>query len=120
MDTIFIEGLPVETSIGIYTGEQDRPQTVVIDLQLGFDNTLPAATGILSDTVDYAGVVAAIRAFVSASGCGLVEQLAEDCCSMLRQRFARLLTVDIRIDKPGAARALGCASIGVRIRRGFN
>lgn len=119
MDSIFIEGLAVETLIGIRDGERDARQPLVIDLELGFDNTRPAASGNIEDTIDYAAVVDALEIFVAGSDCGLLEQLAEDCCAMLRQRFAGLRSVDLHLDKPAAAQALGCRHVGVRIQRQF-
>lgn len=119
MDTVFIAGLAVETRIGIYAGERDATQTVVLDLELGFDNTRPATSGRIGDTVDYAAVAAALKSFIAASDCGLLEQLAEACCTMLRDQFRGIRSVDLRLDKPAAAQALGCARVGVRIQRQF-
>lgn len=119
MDTIFIEGLEVEARIGIYAGERDSRQRLVIDLELGFDNARPAATGRLEDTVDYATVVDRLKTFIGDSGYGLLEQLAEACCALLRQEFDGVRSVDLRLDKPAAARALGCRHVGVRVRRHF-
>jgi len=117
MDTVFIKGLVVETVIGVYDGERDARQPVVIDLELGFDNARPAASGRIEDTIDYATVVDALKTFVADSDCGLLEQLAEGCCAMLRQRFRGIRFVDLRLDKPAAAQALGCRHVGVRIQR---
>lgn len=119
MDTVFIEGLDVATLIGIYDGEREVRQALVIDLELGFDNTGAAASGRIEDTVDYASVVDAIRTFAASSDCGLLEQFAEGCCATLQQRFARTRFADLRIDKPAAARVLGCRHVGVHIRRQF-
>jgi dihydroneopterin aldolase len=119
MDTVFIEGLLVETLIGIHEGERDARQPVVIDLELGFDNTRPAASGRIGDAIDYAAVVDTIKTFTAGSDCGLLEQLAEDCCAMLRQKFDGIRSVDLRLDKPAAAQALGCRHVGVRIQRRF-
>lgn len=114
---MFIEGLTIETLIGIYAGERDATQSVVIDLELGFDNTQPGTSGRIEDSIDYTVVVAALKTLVASSDCGLLEQLAEACCTMLRQRFKAIRSIDLRIGKPAAARALGCGRVGVRIQR---
>ncbi len=119
MDTVFIEGLTLATRIGIYAGERDAPQPVTLDLRLGFDNAAAGASGRIEDALDYAAVVAALRTFVAARDCGLLEQLAEACCDMLRARFHGIHSLDLRIDKPHAARALGCTHVGVAIHREF-
>ncbi|MGH8126398.1 MAG: dihydroneopterin aldolase, partial [Rhodanobacteraceae bacterium] len=41
MDTVFIEGLTVETIIGIYDWERRVRQPVMLDIEMGFDNTQP-------------------------------------------------------------------------------
>lgn len=119
MDTVFIEGLIVETLIGIHDGERDARQPLVIDLELGFDNARPAASGRIEDAIDYAAVVAAIKTFAAHANLGLLEQFAEGCCAMLRQNFDGIRSVDLRLDKPVAAQALGCRHVGVRIHRQF-
>jgi dihydroneopterin aldolase len=50
---------------------------------------------------------------------GLLETLAEACATMLHQQFPRVRSIDLGIDKPLAAKTLGCARVGVRIRREF-
>lgn len=119
MDTVFIEGLSIDTVIGIHAWERKIRQPVLLDVTLAFDPARAAASGKLADTLDYASVAGALTAFVSASACGLLEQLAEGCCALLQERFPAARGVDLRLSKPAAARALGCASVGVRVQRQF-
>lgn len=116
MDTVFIEGLRIETLIGIYPHEREARQPVVLSLTLGY-----AAARIedIAQAIDYGAVVAALRAFVTERTDGLLETLAEACAAMLRQQFPRVRTLDLAIDKPQAAKTLGCTRVGVRIRREF-
>ena len=116
MDTVFIEGLRIETLIGIYPHEREARQPVVLSLTLGY-----AAARIedIAQAIDYGAVVAALRAFVAERTDGLLETLAEACATMLRQQFPRVRSIDLGIDKPLAAKTLGCARVGVRIRREF-
>lgn len=116
MDSVFIEGLRIETLIGIYPHEREARQPVVLSLTLGY-----AAAGIedIAQAIDYGAVVAALRAFVAERSDGLLETLAEACAAMLRQQFPRVRTIDLAIDKPQTAKALGCARVGVRLRREF-
>jgi dihydroneopterin aldolase len=119
MDTVFIEQLRVDAVIGIYPWERELRQALVFTLAIDFDNRLAAASGDIADTVDYASVSVAVREWVGKSSYGLLEQLAEDCCTMLAGRFG-LRSIDLRIDKPLAAINLGCANVGIRIRRRFD
>jgi dihydroneopterin aldolase len=48
----------------------------------------------------------------------LLEVFAEDACALLRERFGAR-DIDLRVAKPLAAQNLGCARVGVRVRRTF-
>jgi dihydroneopterin aldolase len=50
----------------------------------------------------------------------LLETLAEACVAMLHRRFPKAREIGLRIDKPDAAKRLGCERVGVEIRRGFD
>ena len=43
MDKVFIEGLEIDALIGIYDWERRIRQTLVFDIEMGFDNRIPAA-----------------------------------------------------------------------------
>ncbi len=45
MDHVFIEGLEIEALIGIYDWERRIRQPLVFDIEMAFDNRVPAATG---------------------------------------------------------------------------
>lgn len=119
MEGVFIEGLTVATRIGIYTGERDADQALVLDLELGFAHAAAAASGRIGDALDYAAVVAALKAWAAESDCGLLEQFAAGCCQLLHEKFCGIRSIDLRVDKPAAAKALGCRHVGVHIRRQF-
>ncbi|MGH8113747.1 MAG: dihydroneopterin aldolase, partial [Rhodanobacteraceae bacterium] len=73
MDTVFIERLTVETVIGVYDWERKVRQPVVLDVEMAFDNTRPAASDSIEDTLDYKAVSKRLVAFVEASSFQLVE-----------------------------------------------
>ena len=76
MDHVFIEGLEIEALIGIYDWERRVRQTLVFDLEMAFDNRVPAASDDIAHTLDYKAVSTRIREYVAQSGFGLVETLA--------------------------------------------
>lgn len=116
MDTIFVEGLTLDTLVGIYPHERNAPQPVVFTLTLACDFT---GADAIAGTIDYGAVVAALKAFVPTRHDGLLETLAEASAAMLKQTFPQARAIELRIDKPVAARALGCERVGVRIRREY-
>ena len=114
MDRVFIEGLEVEALIGIYDWERRIRQTLVFDIEMAFDNTIPAASDDIADTLNYKAVSKRITGFVQESGFGLVETLAERVAAILLEEFA-VRHVRLKLSKPGAVR--GARNVGVIIER---
>lgn len=115
MDIVFIEDLRIETVIGIYDWERQIRQVVALDLEMAFDNRLPAASDKIADTLDYKAVSKRLIAFVEAARYELVETLAEECARIVRDEFS-VAWLRLRLAKPGAVR--GSKSVGVVIERG--
>ena len=115
MDIVFVEDLRIETVIGIYDWERKIKQTVALDLEMAFDNTKPAATDKIEDTLDYKAVSKRLIAFVEGSHFELVETLAEKCAQIVREEF-RVPWLRLKLSKPGAVR--GSKAVGVIIERG--
>lgn len=115
MDTVFIEALEIDCVIGIYDWERSIRQKVVLDIEMAFDNTIPAGTDAIADTLDYKAVSKRMIAFVSASQFGLVETLAERCAAIIREEFS-VAWLRLKLSKPGAV--TGARAVGVVIERG--
>lgn len=114
MDSVCIEGLRVDALIGVYPWEREIRQPLMLSCILGCPGG--AAVDDLTAGIDYAQVAAALRAHVAERTDGLLETLADSCCVMLFARFAPV-SIDLRIDKPMAALALGCERVGIRVQR---
>jgi dihydroneopterin aldolase len=115
MDKVFIEGLEIEALIGIYDWERRIRQPLVFDIEMAFDNRIPAATDAITDTLDYKAVSKRVIQFVSESDFGLVETLAEKVAAIILDEFG-VRHVRLRLSKPGAVR--GARAVGVMIERG--
>lgn len=113
-DVVFIEGLQIDALIGIYDWERRVRQPLVFDLEMDFDNRVPAASDAIGDTLNYKAVSRRIVEVVEASSYGLVESLAEHVARVVLDEFA-VARVALRLSKPGAVR--GARSVGVRIVR---
>ncbi|KIP86364.1 MULTISPECIES: dihydroneopterin aldolase [unclassified Stenotrophomonas] len=114
MDKVFIEGLEIDALIGIYDWERRIRQTLVFDLEMGFDNRRPAATDDIEHTLNYKAVSNRLQEYVRASDFGLVETLAERCAEIVLQEFD-VQWLRLKLSKPGAVR--GARSVGVIIER---
>ncbi|HUD43646.1 MAG TPA: dihydroneopterin aldolase [Dokdonella sp.] len=115
MDIVFIEDLRIDTVIGIYDWERRIRQTVAFDLEMAFDNTRPAASDDIADTLDYKAISKRLIAYVETAQFQLVETLAERCAAIVREEFG-VAWVRLKLAKPGAVR--GARAVGVCIERG--
>ena len=114
MDKVFIEGLEIDALIGIYDWERRIRQTLVFDLEMGFDNRRPAASDNIEHTLNYKAVSKRLIEFVDKSDFGLVETLAERCANIVLEEFA-VSWLRLKLSKPGAVR--GARAVGVIIER---
>ena len=114
-DKVFIEGLEIETLIGIYDWERRIRQTLVFDIEMAFDNRIPAASDDIALTLNYKDVSKRLIDYVGQSGFGLVETLAERCAEIILSEFNGS-QVRLKLSKPGAVR--GARAVGVIIERG--
>jgi 7,8-dihydroneopterin aldolase/epimerase/oxygenase len=114
MDTIFIRDFQAEAWIGVYEWEQQRPQTLVLDIDIGLDTHLAGASDSIRDTVDYGKVVERVRADLKDAKFKLLEALAEHIADVLFNDF-NADTVKISVAKIGHMR--GVKKVGVMITR---
>lgn len=114
MDKVFIEGLEIPALIGIYDWERRIRQTLVFDLEMGFDNRRPAASDNIEHTLNYKAVSKRLIEYVGASDFGLVETLAERCAAIVLAEFD-VQWLRLKLSKPGAVR--GARAVGVIIER---
>lgn len=114
MDKVFIEGLQADAVIGIHDWERRIRQSLRMDLELGFDNRVPATSDEVTDTLDYDAISQRLTAYIEASSFGLIETLAERCAALVMDEFG-VQWLRLRLCKPGAVR--NAATVGVEIER---
>lgn len=114
LDKVFIEALEVEAVIGVYDWERTIRQKLVFDVELGFDNRIPAATDNVADTLDYDAISRRVTTVASASAHALVETLAEQCATLILSEFP-VRWLRLKLAKPGAVG--NARSVGVIIER---
>ncbi|MEW7977407.1 MAG: dihydroneopterin aldolase [Candidatus Sedimenticola endophacoides] len=115
MDIVFLRDLRIDTVIGIYDWEREIRQTVVLDLEMGWDIRPAAASECIDDALDYKAVSKRLQGFVQGSEFQLVETLAERICQIVREEFS-VPWVRLTLNKIGAVSA--ARDVGVIIERG--
>jgi len=114
MDIIFIQDFRVEILIGVYDWERSVPQTVQLDLEIALPPREKRSDRI-GDTIDYAKVVARIKATLADNHFLLVEALAEHIAQLIMTEF-RAPWIRASVTKLGALQ--GVKRLGVTIERG--
>ncbi len=115
MDIIYLNGLQLDTVIGIYDWERQLKQTLLVDLEMAADIAKAAATDDIADTLNYKAVAKRLIAFANDSSYQLVETFAERMAELLLAEFG-ITWVRLTVNKKGAVR--GVRDIGVVIERG--
>jgi dihydroneopterin aldolase len=115
MDIVFIRGLRIDTTIGIYDWEKRIRRPIVLDLEMASDIARGASTDRIEDALDYEAVTRRLTEFVSESRFELVETLAERCAAILLDELG-VAWIRLTLNKPGAVGE--GIDVGVTIERG--
>lgn len=101
MDRILVQGLAIDTIIGVHDWEKTSKQQVILDIDVGVDTARAARSDRLQDTVSYGDIARAVTALVEQRQLELIEALAEEVAEMLLVTFA-IEEVRLRLKKPAA------------------
>lgn len=114
MDIVYVSNLRVKALIGIYEWERRIRQHVRIDLEMGWDNRIPAASDDIKDTLNYKEAATKVSNLVEQSNFQLVETLAE-AIAMTLLKDMQLPWVKVTLGKPSAVPHSD--EVGVQIER---
>jgi 7,8-dihydroneopterin aldolase/epimerase/oxygenase len=114
MDSIFISELKVKTKLGVPEWERMAPQTIILDIEIGYDLSAAGKSDAIADTIDYGAVVARIQTTLKEHSFQLVEALAEHICQLILKEF-KAESVKVKVVKPGIL--AGLKALGVVIER---
>jgi len=98
---IFIEGLAIPASIGVFDWEKTVRQTLIFDLDIECRFGKAGTSDTLGDTINYADVCDEIRLIVDDRHYNLLESLAMEIEQMLQSKFP-VIAYRLKIRKPGA------------------
>lgn len=114
MDMLSIEGLEIETTIGVLDWERQIKQKLCFDLAWGVDVAMVANTDDIAASVDYALLSQMFQDFVENSAFFLIETLAESAAEFLLSTF-KLPWLRLKLTKPGVINY--AKSVSVTIER---
>ncbi len=107
-DVIRISGLSVDCIVGILPEERQKPQALVVEIDLSLDLTRAALTSDLAATVDYAAMAREVAFILQAGQFLLIETAALALCSHLA--VPPVLAASVKVTKPGALGGRGVPS----------
>ena len=113
-DNLSIEGLKVDTIIGVYQWEREVKQSVIIDLVLETKSTSSGLEDSIEFAVDYEAVSDMVSNLVQSSSFLLIETLAEAIAGKLLREFA-IRSIRLKLSKPSAIQ--NAANVGITIER---
>jgi dihydroneopterin aldolase len=114
MDTIFLSEVKVQTKLGVPDWERMVEQTIILDIEIGYDLSLACKSDDVHDTIDYGLVVNRVRETLKENSFKLVEALAEHVCQLILAEF-KAIDVKVKVAKP--AILPGLKALGVVIQR---
>ncbi len=114
MDKVIIKDILARGIIGVNSWERDKPQDILINIDLYIRTRPHAANDTLEETVDYSRVTKKVLQTVETVKRYTVEALAEDIAQVCLED-PRVLRTTVRVEKPGAVRF--SQSVGVEIER---
>ena len=114
MDIIFISDLKVKTKLGVPAWERMGAQTIILDIEIGYDLAPAGKSDAIADTIDYGAVIARIHVMLKEHNFQLVEALAEHVCQLILSEF-KAESVKVKVAKPGIL--AGLKALGVVIKR---
>jgi dihydroneopterin aldolase len=100
-DQLAVRGIEIHGHHGVFDFERREGQVFVIDLVLGLDSSVPAASDDLSDTVDYGTLVEAVTTAVENDPVNLIETLAQRIADVCLG-YSRVEWVEVTVHKPHA------------------
>jgi dihydroneopterin aldolase len=116
-DRIILKDLGFYGYHGVFAEEAKLGQRFFIDLELGADLSVAAATDDLSTAISYAEVYDVVKAAFEAKRVKLIEALAQNIVDAIFDKFQGVEWVVIRVRKPEAPIAMVRGEAAVELHR---
>lgn len=114
MDRIIIKNILARGIIGIRDWEREKPQNILINIEIYTEPRKPDTPDVISETVDYSKLAKKILQYAENAKRFTIEALAEDIAQICLEN-ERVCKTTVRVEKPGAVRF--SESVGVEIER---
>lgn len=117
MGTISLTGLRTRGYHGVLEHERATGQVFIVDLAFDLDISQAAATDDVTATVNYAEVAEVVEDIIGGEPVNLIETLAVTVGDAILAGFARISSVQVTINKPGAPIPADFGNVAVTVTR---
>jgi FolB domain-containing protein len=114
MDQVFIKDLLVRGIIGINDWEREKPQDILINIDISADLSAAGESDDIRDSINYRTIARKAQAQAESAERLTVEALAADIAKLCLEEPG-VIKVRVRIEKPNAVRF--ARSVGVEVER---
>jgi FolB domain-containing protein len=114
MDKVIIKNILARGIIGIREWEREKPQDILINIELYTDAYEQSDADDIAECIDYSEVTKKVIQHAETAQRFTVEALAEDIARICLED-PRVLKTTVRVEKPGAVRFT--QSVGIEIER---
>jgi 7,8-dihydroneopterin aldolase/epimerase/oxygenase len=111
---VFVRGLELIGSIGVYEHEKRYEQRIIISLELDVQDDYDGRSDLIDHVYDYDHAIATARAAVDAGHTNLIETLAERIAEGCLED-QRVFSARVTIEKPDVLPS--CRAVGIEIVR---
>ncbi len=112
---IFVRGLELIGSIGIYEHEKRYEQRIVVSVDLAVHDHYDGHSDRIGDIYDYDEAISAVKTIIASGHVNLLETLAERIAEACLKNPA-VVRITVRIEKPDILP--DCRAVGIEISRG--
>lgn len=114
---IYVRGLQIEASIGVYPHEHEHKQPVIIDIELDMGDMPAPSDDRLHETLDYGIVAEKAQEIALEDHVQLVETLADKIATWALKADDRVAGCKVSIAKPQALLEANAAGVEIIRRR---
>jgi len=110
MDTLTIQGLSVQTQIGVYAWEQQIKQQLLLDIIIPSD--FKNCNDDIAHTLDYDALCKTVTTFVESQSFQLIEYVAHCVAQLIKDEF-KVQQLTVSVTKPHAVKNAAVIKVNV-------
>lgn len=118
-ETISLNGLVIETYLGVFAWERQRPMKLVLDVSMSvqYEKGDPGDSDDIREAVDYSKVAEDIRALAMHQAFELIEALSNEISTRLMAKYSAIVALSLKVHKVSAVPECQSVSIERTYRR---